>query len=60
MQEGLILSHQESLFIAPSNPCFSVAVLVDDDSDDDREGVGPHSSNLQAVVVGLHHHAHYL
>jgi hypothetical protein len=48
-------------FIAPciSNPCFSVVVLVDDDSDDDRGGVGPHSSNFQAVGVGLHHHAHY-
>lgn len=41
--------------IAPciSNPSFSVVVLVDDDSDDDRGGVGPHSSNFQAVVVGF-------
>ncbi len=30
-----------------------MVVLVDDDSDDDRGGVGPHSSNFQAVVVGF-------
>jgi len=44
-------------FIVPciSNRYFSVVVLVDDDNDDDGGGVCPHSSNFQAVVVGLHH-----